>query len=74
MWPTKAREDVELLELFEASGRNVQRASCLLRDLFAEFPLQLGFEPKVMFVVNDGGVSHLALLRLGAASTLPSKY
>jgi len=38
MWPTKAKEDVELLELFEASGRNVQRASCLLRDLFAEFP------------------------------------
>ena len=38
MWPTKAKEDVELLELFEASGRNVQHASCLLRDLFAEFP------------------------------------
>ena len=38
MWPTKAKEDVELLELFEASGRNAQRASCLLRELFADFP------------------------------------
>jgi uncharacterized protein len=38
MWPTKVKEDAELLELFEASGRNVQRASCLLRDLFADFP------------------------------------
>ena len=38
MWPTKLKEDAELLELFEASGRNVQRASCLLRDLFADFP------------------------------------
>jgi uncharacterized protein len=38
MWPTKLKEDTELLELFEASGRNVQRASCLLRELFADFP------------------------------------
>jgi uncharacterized protein Yka (UPF0111/DUF47 family) len=38
MWPAKLKEDTELLELFEASGRNVQRASALLRDLFAEYP------------------------------------
>jgi uncharacterized protein Yka (UPF0111/DUF47 family) len=38
MWQTKVKEDAELLELFEASGRNVQRASCLLRELFADFP------------------------------------
>ena len=38
MWPTKVKEDAELLELFEASGRNVQRASFLLRELFADFP------------------------------------
>jgi uncharacterized protein Yka (UPF0111/DUF47 family) len=38
MWPTKVNEDATLLDLFQASGRNVQRASCLLRDLFADFP------------------------------------
>jgi uncharacterized protein Yka (UPF0111/DUF47 family) len=38
MWTTRVKEDAELLDLFEASGRNVQRASCLLRDLFADFP------------------------------------
>ena len=27
MWSTKTRDDIELLELFEQSGRNVQRAS-----------------------------------------------
>ena len=30
--------DTGVLDLFEESGRNVQRASCLLRDLFAEYP------------------------------------
>jgi uncharacterized protein Yka (UPF0111/DUF47 family) len=38
MWQTKVKEDAELLELFEASGRNVHRASRLLRELFADFP------------------------------------
>jgi uncharacterized protein len=34
--PTRA--DPELLDLFEASGRNVLRASLLLRDLLADYP------------------------------------
>jgi uncharacterized protein Yka (UPF0111/DUF47 family) len=38
MWTTKVKEDVELLALFEESGRNVQRASVLLRDLYADYP------------------------------------
>jgi hypothetical protein len=38
MWTAKLKEDAELLTLFEQSGRNVQRASCLLRDLFSEYP------------------------------------
>jgi hypothetical protein len=38
MWTAKAKEDTELLALFEESGRNVQRASRLLRDLFAAYP------------------------------------
>jgi uncharacterized protein Yka (UPF0111/DUF47 family) len=32
------RVDTELLDLVEESGRNVQRASLLLRDLLADFP------------------------------------
>jgi uncharacterized protein Yka (UPF0111/DUF47 family) len=32
------RPDPELLELFEESARNAQRASLLLRDMLAEFP------------------------------------
>jgi uncharacterized protein Yka (UPF0111/DUF47 family) len=38
MWSTKAKENTELLCLFEESGRNVLQASRLLRDLFAEYP------------------------------------
>ena len=35
---SRPRADPALLELFEASGRNVQRATALLRDLLAAFP------------------------------------
>ena len=38
MRPTKAKDDSELLGLFEQSGRNVERAARLLRDLFADYP------------------------------------
>ena len=36
----KPKEDAELLELFEDSARNVQRAAGLLRELFADHPDQ----------------------------------
>ena len=38
MWPAKPKPDPELLELFEESARNVQRAALLLRDLLADYP------------------------------------
>jgi uncharacterized protein len=40
MWPAKARDEVGLLSLFEASGRNVEEAARLLRDLLAAYPDQ----------------------------------
>jgi uncharacterized protein Yka (UPF0111/DUF47 family) len=65
MWPTKAKEDVELLELFEASGRNVQRASCLLRDLFAEFPEHAELAAEVRDCEHHGDhIAHEILSRL----------
>jgi len=38
MWPAKGKADAELLALFEESGRNVQRATVLLRDLLTDYP------------------------------------
>ena len=38
MWPSKTRDEAELLGLFEASGRNVEEAATLLRDLLATYP------------------------------------
>ena len=65
MWPTKAKEDVELLELFEASGRNVQHASCLLRDLFAEFPEHAEIADQVRDCEHVGDhIAHEILSRL----------
>lgn len=53
MWSTKSREDVELLELFEQSGRNVQRASALLRDLFADYPERPELATEVLACENE---------------------
>jgi uncharacterized protein Yka (UPF0111/DUF47 family) len=65
MWPTKAKEDVELLELFEACGRNVQRVSCLLRDLFAEFPERAEIAGEVRDCEHLGDhIAHEILSRL----------
>src|ERR687896_457456 len=54
MWPARAKEDVELLALFEESGRNVQRATGLLRDLLAEYPERAELASEVMECENEG--------------------
>jgi uncharacterized protein Yka (UPF0111/DUF47 family) len=67
MWTAKLREDTELLTLFEQSGRNVQRASCLLRDLFAEYPEQPELAEAVRACEHDGDhIAHEILSRLAA--------
>jgi uncharacterized protein Yka (UPF0111/DUF47 family) len=65
MWPAKPKEDLELLELFEESGRNVQRASALLRDLFAEYPEQPEIAGTVRDCEHEGDrIAHEILSRL----------
>jgi uncharacterized protein Yka (UPF0111/DUF47 family) len=67
MWTAKLKEDTELLTLFEQSGRNVQRAACLLRDLFAEYPEQLELADEVRACEHDGDrIVHEILSRLAA--------
>jgi uncharacterized protein Yka (UPF0111/DUF47 family) len=65
MWSTKVKEDAELLTLFEESGRNVQRATVLLRDLFAEYPEQPELAGAVRDCEHDGDrIAHAILSRL----------
>jgi uncharacterized protein Yka (UPF0111/DUF47 family) len=67
MWTAKLNEDSELLTLFEQSGRNVQRASCLLRDLFAEYPEQPELADDVRECEHEGDrIAHDILSRLAA--------
>jgi uncharacterized protein Yka (UPF0111/DUF47 family) len=68
MWTAKLlKEDAELLTLFEESGRNVQRASCLLRDLFAEYPEQPQLAEDVRACEHEGDrIAHEILSRLAA--------
>jgi uncharacterized protein Yka (UPF0111/DUF47 family) len=65
MWSTKSREDVELLELFEQSGRNVQKASALLRDLFSDYPERPELATEVLACEHEGDrIAHEILSRL----------
>jgi predicted phosphate transport protein (TIGR00153 family) len=67
MWTAKLKEDTELLTLFEQSGRNVQRASCLLRDLIAEYPEQPELADEVRGCEHEGDrIAHEILSRLAA--------
>jgi uncharacterized protein Yka (UPF0111/DUF47 family) len=62
-----ARPDPELLALFEESGRNVQRASLLLRDLLADYPEQAARAHDVLLCEQEGDrIAHDILSRLAA--------
>jgi uncharacterized protein Yka (UPF0111/DUF47 family) len=55
MWPaSRPTADLELLELFDASGRNVQRAAALLRDLVADFPEHAELAREVLVCEREG--------------------
>ena len=70
MWPAKAKEDTELLALFEESGHNVQRASGLLRELFAEYPERAGIAREVLACEHEGDrIVHEILSRLDERRT-----
>jgi uncharacterized protein len=66
----RARPDPELLSLFEESGRNVQRASLLLRDLLSDYPEQAPLAREILLCEQDGDrIVHDILHRLAAAGT-----
>jgi uncharacterized protein len=74
MWTTKVKEDTELLTLFEVSGRNVQRASCLLRDLFAEYPERPEIAQEVLACEHEGDrIVHEILSRLAERGSRASE-
>jgi uncharacterized protein len=74
MWLAKVKEDTELLTLFEESGRNVQRASCLLRDLFAEYPERPDLAQEVLACEHEGDrIAHEILSRLAERGSRASE-
>ena len=61
----RRRPDPALLELFEQAGRNVQRASLLLRDMLAEFPEKAGLAREIYLCEQEGDrITHDILHRL----------
>ena len=65
MWPAKGKADVELLALFEESGRNVQRATVLLRDLLSDYPEHPELAAEVLECEHEGDrIAHDILHRL----------
>jgi len=61
----KAKEDAEILVLFEESGRNVQHAACLLRDLYADYPEHPEIAREVLACEHEGDrIAHEILSRL----------
>jgi uncharacterized protein Yka (UPF0111/DUF47 family) len=61
----KRSPDARLLALFEESGRNVQRASLLLRDLLAEFPERASLARDLLLCEQEGDrIAHDILHRL----------
>jgi uncharacterized protein len=65
MWSTKVKEEAELLTLFESSGRNVQRAAGLLRELYAEYPERPEIAAEVLDCEHDGDrIAHEILSRV----------
>src|ERR671914_1933691 len=74
MWPTKVKEDTELLALFEESGRNVLHASSLLRDLFAEYPERPELADEVLDCEHKGDrIAHEILSRLAERGSRASE-
>jgi uncharacterized protein Yka (UPF0111/DUF47 family) len=57
--------DTGVLDLFEESGRNVQRATLLLRDLFAEYPERADLARDLLLSEQEGDrITHDIIHRL----------
>lgn len=65
MFRAKTAPDPQLLALFEESGRNVQRATLLLRDLLADYPERSHLARDVLLCEQEGDrIAHDILHRL----------
>jgi uncharacterized protein Yka (UPF0111/DUF47 family) len=61
----RRRPDPVLLDLFEESGRNLQRATLLLREMLAEFPEKAGLAREIYLCEQEGDrITHDILHRL----------
>lgn len=64
-WPLRPQVDAGVLELVEESGRNVQRACLLLRDLLAEFPERAPLAQDILLCEQEGDrIAHDLIHRL----------
>jgi len=61
----RPRPDPELLGLFDESGRNVQRAALILRDLLADYPERAALARDMLVIEQEGDrIVHDILHRL----------
>ena len=59
-----------VLDLFEESGRNVQRATLLLRDLFADYPERADLARDLLLCEQEGDrITHDIIHRLNGGGT-----
>jgi len=64
--------DTGVLDLIEESGRNVQRATLLLRDLFAEYPERSDLARDLLLSEQEGDrITHDIIHRLNATFVTP---
>ena len=57
--------EVDVLELFEQSGRNVERATLLLRDLLVDYPERADLHRDLVLVEHEGDrIAHDVIHRL----------
>ena len=54
MFGRRRQADPVVLGLFEESGRNIQRAALLLRDLLAEYPERAGLAREILLCEQEG--------------------
>jgi uncharacterized protein len=65
----RRRVDTQLLELFEESARNAQRASLLLRDMLAEFPDRAPISRDLLLCEQEGDrITHDIIHRINGGS------
>jgi uncharacterized protein Yka (UPF0111/DUF47 family) len=66
---TRPKPDPRLLELFEESGRNVQRTAVLLRELMGDYPESNGVGAEIVACEHEGDrIAHDILHRVAQQS------